>query len=130
MRDEKRIDIFLKVLGDEWKRQSPDLRFGQFLINHIGNEDIYNYEESELLFKFFPDIPKREYVTWGTCGKDGKQPLKRVLIKNLEIDNSNNILKTQKLSPILIDVFKNELKLRRKLKIKNFYLPFKKVYIW
>jgi len=32
MRDEKRIDRILKLIGDKWKN-NPDQRFGQFLIN-------------------------------------------------------------------------------------------------
>ena len=36
MRDPKRIDGYMKRLGDVWK-DYPDFRFGQLLINLLGN---------------------------------------------------------------------------------------------
>ena len=120
MRDINRIDNFLKLLGEEWKRQSPDLRFGQFFENNVGTQSIYHMEEHQILFEYFPNIPKREYITWGTRGKDGKQPVKRLYIKDLEIDHINAILKTQKqLGQEMIDIFNNELNYRRLLKVNK-----------
>jgi len=50
MRDEKRIDRILKLIGDNWKKH-PDQRFGQLLINlGICNDDIrlWNNEDKGL----------------------------------------------------------------------------------
>lgn len=121
MRHEQRIDIFLKALGDEWKRQSPDLRFGQFLMNNgVFNQDIFHLEEYDFIEEFFPKIPKRDYYIWGSRGKDGKQPLKLNALKNLETDHIEAILRTQKnISDSYTIVLKEELLLRRKIKLKK-----------
>jgi hypothetical protein len=97
MRAEIRIDIFLKHLGETWKKDGVDLRFTQFLFNRgiINTDNLYYIEEYELLAKFFPEISPREYLTWGTRGKDNKQELKYKLIKDLSNDHLKNIIETQ-----------------------------------
>ena len=35
------------------------------------------------------------YLIWGTRGKDGKQPVKQVQLKDCETDHLQNILKTE-----------------------------------
>lgn len=57
MRDKKRIDQFLKKIGEYWKLV-PDWRFGQLMVNFLGQlpRDPFFYEEDELteeLEKFF-----------------------------------------------------------------------------
>jgi hypothetical protein len=37
MRDPKRIDEFCKELAEIWKINCPDWRFGQFVINVLGD---------------------------------------------------------------------------------------------
>lgn len=95
MRAEERIDNFLRILGEEWKKQGVDLRFTQFLYNNgmngLGGHEYY-LEEEDILAKGFPDVEPREYLFWGSYGKDGKQPLKRVLIKDLATDHIEAIL--------------------------------------
>lgn len=120
-RPEGRIDVFLKALGDEWKRQSPDLRFGQFLSgNGVLDEDIFNIEEYDFLHRYFPNIRKQEYVVWGTRGKDGRDPLKHVAIKDLSDNHISNILRTQTQVPVSYrTILKDEQTYRRKLKIKK-----------
>jgi len=118
VRPEKRIDSFLKILGQQWKEQGVDLRFSQFLFNNglVNTSEDYHLEEWELLQKMFPKLPLREYVLWGTYGKDGKSKLKYVLIKDLETDHIENILKDVKRikGTNWEKLFKKELKLRKK----------------
>ncbi len=60
-----------------------------------------------------PHTLKREYFTWGSYGKDGKQPLKHILLKDMELDHITNIIATQTHLPEhILDVFIDELKLR------------------
>lgn len=123
MRPEERIDVFLKALGDEWKKQSPDLRFTQFIMNSGAfQEDIFHMEEYDFMDKFFPQIRKQEYVVWGTRGKDGRQPVKYLPIKDLSDNHISAIIRTQKQSSKnYIDLFKDEQIFRRKLKIKKLF---------
>ena len=116
MRPEKRIDYFLKALGKEWKKQGSDLRFTQFLFNN-GIQDLggvlYHLDEFEILLDRFPQIDPATYMVWGTRGKDGKSKLKWLLIRNMETDHIENILKNVKnISPTYVTVFENELKKR------------------
>ena len=56
----------------------------------------------------------REYVTWGTYGKSGKEKLKRVLIKDLTSEHIEAILETQLgLSEVLKSIFEMELEYRK-----------------
>jgi hypothetical protein len=56
----------------------------------------------------------REGFEWGTYGKDGKQPLKRVLLKNLTNEHIHAIIQTQTHLPDdMIDVFRRELCYRK-----------------
>ena len=49
MRDKARIQPFLDRIAEEWEKH-PDLRFGQFLMDVIPNQDkLWNCEESEFL---------------------------------------------------------------------------------
>ena len=123
MRPEERIDIFCKILADEWKRQGSDLRFTQFLINNginmsNGTSDLYYMEEDDFLQKVFPDIIPAKYYVWGTRGKDGKQPLKFIPIKDLETSHIEAILddyenKKLRLWGKYVEVFQNELANRK-----------------
>ena len=48
MRDPKRIDKVLKVLGDNWKKL-PDLRLGQLICNvqSAAGDDLFYVEDDE-----------------------------------------------------------------------------------
>jgi uncharacterized protein YihD (DUF1040 family) len=50
MRDPKRIDKILKVVGKYWKA-NPDLRFGQLILNSAeeGSFDLYYLEDEDIL---------------------------------------------------------------------------------
>jgi hypothetical protein len=58
-------------------------------------------------------ITRRSAVHWGTRGKDGKQPLVYKLLKDLDSDHIEAILKTQhQISDFYREVFMEELKYR------------------
>jgi len=116
MRPEERINNFLKILGDEWKKQGVDLRFTQFLFNNgiVDMNRLHYIEEHELLQKYFPHIDPAEYIWWGTRGKDGKSKLKYILLKNMDTDHIEAILETQKhISVFYREVFEKELEKRK-----------------
>ena len=74
----------------------------------IGTMD---YEELSLTDK--DDFNKvREVVTWGTRGKDGKQPLEYKKIKDLETEHIYAILATQFLSEEMQYILHTELEFR------------------
>ena len=55
----------------------------------------------------------REVFKWGTRGKDGKQPLKYVPLKDLTTDHIEAILETQThISDYIRKIFSDELKFR------------------
>lgn len=56
----------------------------------------------------------REVLTWGTYGKNGDQPLKRVFLKDMDTDHIEAILETQShISEHLRNIFKEELEFRK-----------------
>ena len=56
----------------------------------------------------------RENFTWGTYGKDGKQPLRRVLLKDMDSDHILAILETQFNIPLWVRIiFTDEVWFRR-----------------
>ena len=60
-----------------------------------------------------PHEKVREYVTWGTYGKDGKQPYRRVKLCDMESEHIQACLDTQHLlRPSLRIVFQTELAFR------------------
>ena len=50
-RDEERIDVFCNALADLWKKNRPDWRFGQLIVNVFDTlqRDPFFYEEYEML---------------------------------------------------------------------------------
>ncbi len=113
----QKVDKFMKILGDVWKRQGIDLRFGQFMFNNgvqvFGGME-YHLEEYELLNKWFPEIDPTTYMYWGTSGKDGKSKRKYILIKDMETDHIENVLaNVPRMSTQYRNVFKQELEDRK-----------------
>ena len=51
----------------------------------------------------------REVFKWGTRGKDGKQPLKFVVLKDMTTDHIEAILETQNLPGYMRKIFLDEL---------------------
>jgi len=54
----------------------------------------------------------REYVTWGTYGKNGDEPFRRVKLKDMETDHIKACLKTQRMHPGYLAAFNEELRYR------------------
>lgn len=54
MRKIERIEPFLKKLGDLWKKQCPDWRFGQLMCNVLNtfDKDPFFIEEDEMIERF------------------------------------------------------------------------------
>lgn len=114
-RSKKRIKPFMKYLEKKWL-ESPDLRFGQFLINEgIVSDDIRTWS-LEISDYPIPHEVMREIQTWDKrleCWK-----VKDIFIKDLDTDHIVAILKTQfhiKDTKIEI-ILKNEMKFRKKNK--------------
>lgn len=58
----------------------------------------------------------RDFVTWGTYGIDGKQPLTFVRLKDMDTDHIKKVLETQaQMRPALRIAMQNELDYREKL---------------
>lgn len=51
----------------------------------------------------------REELTWGSYGKSGNEPLRRILIKNMETDHIKAVLEIPNVSPLLREAFTSEL---------------------
>lgn len=67
-----------------------------------------DYEELSLYYGD-PHAKIRELFDWGSYGKDGKQPLRRILLKNLTDDHIDAIIRTQWQLPSYIhEQFLNE----------------------
>lgn len=79
---------------------------GLFELERYGAEDyiersLYNDSDIELL---------REHITWGSYGKTGREPLKKIKIKDLEIEHIDNIILTQhQIGDVMTDIFIREL---------------------
>lgn len=119
MRDKARIKPFMKWLEKEWL-ESPDLRFGQLLINKGLIADDMRTWGAEISDYPIPHEAMREIQTWGTLGKDREEGFERkdILIKALETDHIKAILKTQShIKDTRIErILKDELKFRNKSK--------------
>jgi hypothetical protein len=78
-----------------------------YLRRHVGTyEELSVYDDGS-------HITRRSAVHWGTRGKDGRQPLVYKLLKDLDSDHIEAILKTQhQISDFYREVFMEELKYR------------------
>lgn len=97
-----------------WK-DNPDLRITQVCVNLGIIDNIpgawYYTEDYELMKSFgFAD---RDVFLWGTFGKSGKEPLKRILLKDMEDSHIEAILNTQNISEERKEMFRNELNYRK-----------------
>ena len=113
MRNKNRIKPFLKFIEKKWL-ESPDLRFGQLLINEgIVSDDIRTWS-AELSAYPLPHEFMRVIQTWGTYGKGMSCGKTDVFIKDLETDHIKTILKTQShIKDTSIErILKEELKFR------------------
>ena len=55
----------------------------------------------------------RGFLSWGTYGKDGKSPYKRVLLKDMSNNHILAIIETQKIQDLLKEIFYRELDFRK-----------------
>ena len=72
---------------------------------HVPAEELTIYSDA-------PIEQIREVFTWGTYGKDGKQPLKRVLLKDMSNSHLQNIIVNCTLSNSILKIFQRELEYR------------------
>ena len=74
--------------------------------------DVRDYKDLSL-YSNAPHREIREKLSWGTYGKNGDEPLKYILLKDLETEHIKAILKTQThLHPAFKGIFSKELELR------------------
>lgn len=69
----------------------------------------------EVYLDLYDDEPhsvQREILAWGTYGKDGKQPFKRVAIKDMEASHIEAVLRECKPSVVYKNCMEQELKER------------------
>jgi len=81
-----------------WK-ENPDLRLTQVLVNcdilpNLKGE--WYYTEEVDWFVENKILPARDLYFWGNLGKNGKQPLEFIAIKDMETNHLMAVLKTQK----------------------------------
>ena len=70
------------------------------------------------LYTTTPHSTIREFLTWGSYGRDGCDPLTFYPIKDLSTEHIEAILITQALKPCLKKVFENELLYRKESSLK------------
>lgn len=120
--------IFLKNFNDNknyilniWL-ENQDMRFSQILIklNILPNlpGSWYYIEDDDILIE--QGISQREILFWGTYGKNGKQPFKWVLLKNMNTEHIKAVIITQKqIKKTYKKALNEEINLRRKMKLKK-----------
>jgi len=91
---------------------------GNTYMNDGGLDYIHRIQNGdEVDLSIYTDDPHekiRDNFTWGTRGKSGKSKLKWILLKDLETDHIENIIKTQTRLPDFIKkVFTDELEFRK-----------------
>lgn len=114
-----------QFIRKEWS-QNPDERLFQFLINRNFLPDVHSlFFKEELGWLIKNKILKiRDVFFWRTYGKTGRGKGKNVLIKNMDTDHIENILKDynagrQPMTTEVFEYFKNELLYRKSERILN-----------
>jgi hypothetical protein len=123
MRDEKRIDDFFELLAEQWKKESADLRFAQFLQHHglkldcYGHDkkDVFYMEEYDILKTFFPEINISKYKKFNEYRETADSKFTKYLIAGMKAENINNLLKqhynnTCPLSEDMVNILENTLR--------------------
>lgn len=77
--------------------ENPDWRFTQLCVNTglIPNLPGSWYYVEDMDFMLRLGFEPRDVILWGTYGKDGKQPLSYILLKNMENGHIESIINTQ-----------------------------------
>jgi hypothetical protein len=94
--------------------KNPDQRFGQILINlNLIPYQVKPWNDEEHNILYDQGVEPREFVLWGTYGKDGKQPFKRILLKDMSNEHIQAcITNIPNLNPQLKEFFEDELEYR------------------
>ena len=107
MRNKDRIKPIIKYIEEAWTK-SPDQRLGQLLIN-IGvvpdENRLWHYEEMD----YIPFQLHRLIPIWGTYGKDGKQPYKKISCSEMSDEHLKTIYTTQFLNHELDTLLMHEM---------------------
>lgn len=74
-------------------------------VNKVKPIDLSCYEDT-------PHRITREHFSWGTFGVDGDQPLKWILLKDMEEDHIKAVIRNQRLLDRVREMFKRELSWR------------------
>ena len=120
-------DLNVDELYDELEKvwlENPDWRFTQLCVNTglIPNIPGFWYYTEDREFMTNLGFSQREILLWGTYGKDGKQPLKHILLKEMTNEHIQAILDTQThLSEEKRKYFSDELDLRKEKPELNIY---------
>lgn len=76
-----------------------------FIIPDFEETSVYNTDDIGII---------REVFTWGTYGKDGKQELRYILLKDMDIEHIEAILETQTRLPEYVkNIFKKEIEFKK-----------------
>lgn len=68
------------------------------------------------IYSDYPHELQRKYFFWGTRGKDGKQPLTWVAVKDMTTEHIEAVIETQdRIAPEIKELFLNELAYRKEL---------------
>ena len=90
----------------EWYMIDGGLSYHRGSVNVVRGEYISLTTES-------PHVEIREHFGWGTYGKDGKEPLHEMILKDMETGHIEAVLRTQaRLGPHITKVFEDELEFR------------------
>lgn len=82
---------------------------------HRSQNDFEAEDLSIVVDELIPHSIVREYMVWGTRGKDGKSPLKFVSVKDMTTDHIEAVIETQvQINAFFRQSFQKELEWRRK----------------
>jgi len=94
------------VITGEWMMIDGGTDYVKSSVNNVRAQYISLTTES-------PHVEIREHFGWGTYGKDGKEPLHEILLKDMETGHLEAVMRTQThLAPVLVKLFESELNFR------------------
>jgi len=94
------------VITGEWMMIDGGTDYVKSSVNNVRAQYISLTTES-------PHVEIREHFGWGTYGKDGKEPLHEMILKDMETVHIEAVLRTQtRLGPHITKLFEDELEFR------------------
>ena len=69
-------------------------------------------EENLCLYDDEPHAVQRKVLTWGSYGKDGDQPLKRIPVAEMETDHIKAVIAECRPAHVFMNCFEEELEMR------------------